>query len=177
MTVDPALVLIEILNPRQGERVLDAGCGIGTAAAQMSRAGAHVTGVDQLGVLLDQARIAAPESDFIEADLTAWQPAEPFDAIFACATLSWIQPADGMARRLFDWLKPGGRLAATLGGANESAKQLDAYYEPAPRDYRRVLERCGFRVEVLEQELGCLFVLAWRPEAPSKPRLSWRLRS
>jgi trans-aconitate methyltransferase len=166
--VDTALILLELLQPQTGELILDAGCGIGTASALLAERGASVIGVDSLGVLLEQARLTAPDVTFIEADLTEWEPPRPLDAIFASSVLSWIHPPDVMAKRFFGWLKPGGRLAATLGGANESARQLESYYEPAQKEFRRVLQRAGFEVDLIEKELGCLFVLAWRPEPAAR---------
>jgi hypothetical protein len=59
-------------------------------------------------------------------------------------------------------LGPGGRLAAALGGANETARQLEAYYAPTPKEYSKLLKKAGFTVEVCEMRGDDLFVLARR---------------
>lgn len=38
--------LVQWLNPRNGEKILDFGCGTGDLAAKISESGAHVVGVD-----------------------------------------------------------------------------------------------------------------------------------
>lgn len=136
--------LIELLDPQPGERILDAGCGMGGGAARLAAAGARVTGIDILGVLLEQARFAHPECEFIEADLLDYEPAAAYDAVLAHATLHWIQPPRKAAGKLFGCLRPGGRLAVSLGGAAESARQLEGYYCPEPEEYRKVLKKAGF---------------------------------
>lgn len=137
--------LIALLAPQPGERVLDVGCGLGAGAARLASMGAHVTGIDILGVLLEQARFAHPECEFNEADLLHYRPAAPYDAVLAHAALHWIHPPPQAARRLFDCLRPGGRLAASLGGAAESARRLEAYYCPPSEEYEKVLKKAGLR--------------------------------
>lgn len=147
--------LIERLAPQAGERILDAGCGMGAGAGRLAAAGARVTGIDRLGVLLEQARYAHPECEFVEADLLVYTPAEPFDAILAHGLLSWVRPPERAARKMAELLKPGGRLAASLGGANESARELEAYYRPEAEEYAALLRRAGFTEAAVE---------TWRPE-------------
>lgn len=146
MTVlSPAeLALIDLLAPAPGQRVLDAGCGLGQAAAELLARGARVTGVDIHAPLLEQARLWAPAAEFIAADLLAWRPAEAFDAIYCFATLHWIQPPQAAARALYELLKPGGRLACAYGGLSRTAHELAGCYQPKPREAARVLKRAGF---------------------------------
>jgi SAM-dependent methyltransferase len=49
--------------------VLDAGCGTGRVAIELSRRGFVVTGVDADAAMLDAARAKAPEIDWREGDL------------------------------------------------------------------------------------------------------------
>ena len=151
-----------MLGPQPGERILDAGCGIGGVTARLASSGATVTGLELVGALLEQARLRHPHVEFIEGDLLDFTPAQPFDAVFAHAVLPWVHPPERAARRIRDCLRPGGRLAATLGGANETARQLDGYYLPKPREYRKLLERAGFAEVEVEPEGDVLFVFALR---------------
>lgn len=155
--------MIAILDPQPGESILDIGCGIGGVTALLAGSGAKVTGIDVLGTLLEQARIAHPGIEFVETNLLEYSPGCSFDAAFAHATLHWIQPMETAARRIFDLLVPGGRLAATFGGACNSAKELEGYQVPAPEEYEKILVKCGFgEVEaVLDGEV--LFAFAKKP--------------
>jgi trans-aconitate methyltransferase len=160
-TPAPALaeeVLIEMLAPQPGERIIDAGCGLGRWSAALACAGARVTGVDLHAPLLEQARYVCPAGVFLAEDLLTWRPAEPYDAIYAFATLHWIRPPLDAARALHAMLRPGGRLAVAFGGLSSSAMELEACYQPAPREYRRVLKRAGFAM-LEERELERHFLM------------------
>ena len=158
----PEQILIEMLAPHPGERVLDAGCGLGRWTAALAATGASVTGIDLHAPLLEQARLACPTSEFYAADLPAWTPPQPFDAIYAFATLHWVQPPLAAARALYALLRPGGRIAAAFGGLSAVARELEGCYQPTPRDYQRVLERAGFAMLELRPGASHFFVLARR---------------
>lgn len=161
--MDPSSQLIELLEPQPGERILDLGCGIGELSARIAAAGAVVTGLDQLGFLLEQARFKFPGIEFVESDFFNYTPQSPFDAVFAHAVLDWISPPDRALKRILQVIKPGGRLAAALGGANETARQLESYYAPEPKEYSKLLKKTGFIAETCEMRGHDLFVLARRP--------------
>ncbi len=162
MPESPQQILIEMLAPQPGERVLDAGCGLGLWTRALAVTGATVTGLDIHAPLLEQARLACPAAQFHAADLLTWTPPQPFDAIYAFATLHWVHPPPAAARALYALLRPGGRLAAAFGGLSPVARQLELCYQPAPRDYRRVLERAGFAILELRPGGDYFFVLARR---------------
>jgi len=153
---------MEMLAPRPGERVLDAGCGIGRWSAALAATGARVTGIDIQAPLLEQARIACPLAEFQAADLLAFHPAAPFDAIFAFATLHWVLPAAGAARAMHQLLKPGGRLGAAFGGLPEGAAQLAHCYAPEPEEYELVLKEAGFAILEMRRMERHFLVLAAR---------------
>lgn len=162
MTTDPeggVCALIELLDPRPGERVLDLGCGIGLASRRLVALGARVTGLDSDRAALEQARILVPQARFVCADLFAWMPEEPFDAVLARAVLDWLRPPDAAARRIAAWLRSGGRLAADLGGTapaqrllTEAAAALGsappAWGAPAPAEWVQALRSAGFDAAV-----------------------------
>jgi trans-aconitate methyltransferase len=157
-----AAALIALLDPKPGERVLDLGCGIGEWTPALSASGARVTGLDRLGVLLEQARWKYPGVEFIEGDVFECDAGGPYDAVFAHASIEWMGPPLPGAKRIHELLKPDGRLAACIGGANDAARQLETYYEPSPREYAKVLKKAGFNVDVCVKKGDFLFVLAWR---------------
>ena len=162
MATSPEQTLIEMLAPQPGERVLDAGCGLGRWTAELAATGARATGLDILPPLLEQARIASPQADFHAADLLTWTPAEPFDAIYAFATLHWVHPPDGAVRALRAMLKPAGRLAAAFGGLSATVRELEGCYQPEPDEYARVLKAAGFAILEMRRAEQHFLVLARR---------------
>jgi len=67
-----AEALIEVAAPREGEHVVDVGCGTGNAALLAAARGARVTGVDPaarlLGVARDRAAADGLEADFVDGE-------------------------------------------------------------------------------------------------------------
>ncbi len=78
--------LVQRAGWRQGERVLDVGCGSGTLLEEGLRAGAEMVGVDISPVMVAAAQERVPAARVIEADaetadLLADAPGRPFDAV------------------------------------------------------------------------------------------------
>jgi trans-aconitate methyltransferase len=135
---------------------------MGFLSERLASSGAHVTGLEILPHLAEQFRYSAPNCSFVAGDLLEWMPAEPFDAVFAHATLNWVRPPERAAKRLFTLLTCGGRLAAFLGGACQTARELETYYDPSPKEYEKVLRKAGLRVERWEEAHGGFLLLARR---------------
>jgi trans-aconitate methyltransferase len=108
--------LVELLAPQPGERILDLGCGTGHLTAAIAAAGAGVIGLDHSAEMLEQARAAYPQLDFVAGDARDFAFGEPFDAVFSNAALHWVRPPESAARCVRDALKPGGRFVAEFGG-------------------------------------------------------------
>jgi len=109
--------LIDRLLPR-GARVLDAGCGTGRIAVELTRRGHRTTGVDLDVSMLGEARRAAPNLVWVEGDLlsVAEETLEPpFDAVvLAGNVVVYLTPETegAVVARLAGWLEPGGLLIA-----------------------------------------------------------------
>ena len=106
--------LIDSYHPAS---VLDAGCGTGRVALELSRRGRAVTGVDLDPRMLEVARRKAPGLPWVEGDLA--DPALTLDRQFEVVAMAgnvliFVAPGtegsvvSNMARRLL----PGGRLIA-----------------------------------------------------------------
>ena len=65
--------LVELLAPRPGESILDAGCGTGHLTHQIAEAGADVLGIDQSPEMVAQARQNYPKLAFQLADVTQYR--------------------------------------------------------------------------------------------------------
>jgi trans-aconitate 2-methyltransferase len=117
--------VLDRLDLRGDERVLDAGCGTGRVTAALLARLPHgeVVAVDGSPAMVEEARRRLGDSadvrvvDLLELDLD-----RPVDAILSTATFHWIKDHDRLFERLLHALAPGGRLAAQCGGAGNVAE-------------------------------------------------------
>ena len=112
----PARDLLAQVPLESAARAYDLGCGPGNSTELIiARFGAAaVTGVDSDPNMLAAARSRLKGTSFIEADLSAWQPPEPADLLYANAVFQWLPDHLEVLARLIDRLKPGGALAVQM---------------------------------------------------------------
>lgn len=104
--------LVESLGPRS---VLDAGCGTGRVAIELSRRGIDVVGVDVDAGMLAEARAKEPDLPWIEADLAQIDLGRAFDAVvLAGNVMIFLAPGSEaqVLARLAAHVAPGGLLVA-----------------------------------------------------------------
>ena len=154
--------LIELLAPQPGEPILDVGCGIGDLTAQLAASGAKVTGLDHSAVLLEQARLRYPRITWLHADFLFAEPAPIYDAVFSHAALHWIGHYAEAARRLHGWLRPGGRIAVTLGGMTPALAMMGGGL-PSASALEDILSAAGFEGVQVNSEPGLLLAAARCP--------------
>ncbi len=111
-------LILEMVRPLQGERILDAGCGTGIFTLSLLDAGAHVTGVEiSLPMLLEAEKFLA-DHPFrgIQGDMTALPfPDHTFDRVVSVTAIEFIEDARGAVSEAFRVTKPGGCIVvATL---------------------------------------------------------------
>jgi SAM-dependent methyltransferase/GNAT superfamily N-acetyltransferase len=110
---------LDRLAPAPGDRVLDLGCGCGVPMARLLvERGCEVLGVDISDEQIRRARALVAGATFERADVTAWdRPDGSFDAIVSLYALIHLPREDleALVPRLARWLRPGGRLLATVG--------------------------------------------------------------
>ena len=108
--------ICEALAVRPGHRVLDVGTGSGYQAAVLAELGAGVVTIERIPELAEQARanLAAAGYELVEVvvgDGTLGVPERaPFDAIAVAAAAPEMPP------KLYEQLRPGGRLVVPVGG-------------------------------------------------------------
>ena len=156
--------VLELLEVKPGERILDLGCGTGHLTNEIKKLGADVTGIDASADMIARATEAYPDVNFEVADATDFHFDEKFDAVFSNATLHWIHKADEAIQCVNDTLKPGGRFVAEFGGKDNMKYMVAAtqqvlakygyldlsarkvWYFPSIGEYTSKLEAHGFRV-------------------------------
>jgi SAM-dependent methyltransferase len=78
---EPDPTVVSELEPLAPGRVLDLGCGQGRNGAWLAHRGWEVTGVDFSDVALGAARAAAPEAEWVEADLRDYEAGSDYDLV------------------------------------------------------------------------------------------------
>jgi cyclopropane-fatty-acyl-phospholipid synthase len=156
------------LGLREGERVLDVGCGWGAFALHAAaRHGVHVTGITLSPAQAALARARVEEaglSDKVDIRLADYRElqAEPFDAIASIGMVEHVGEVqiDVYAARLAELLKPGGRLLnhgiTRQRHSDPAAGDFSERYvfpDAEPLHLSRVLlalERAGFATQHVE---------------------------
>lgn len=121
--------VLERLELRGNEVVLDAGCGSGRVAAELLKRlpNGRLIAVDGSAAMIEKARERLGEEvTYLVADLSELELAEPVDLVFSTATFHWITDHDRLFARLHAALKPGGRLVAQCGGEGNVAEYAQA---------------------------------------------------
>lgn len=107
--------VLQALDLKPTDRVLEIGTGSGFLAACMARLAAHVTSIDVHADFTASARsrleaAAIANVELVTGDaVNGWQPQERFDAIAVTGAVWQVPP------RFLGWLEPGGRLLAVRG--------------------------------------------------------------
>ena len=160
---DLGVPVLQLLNPKPGETVLDLGCGDGELTLKLIDAGCHVIAVDSSPAMVESSLAKG-----IKARVMGGQHLEfegVFDAVFSNAALHWMtQPREVIAgvRRA---LKPAGRFVAEMGGQgnvisvlaaltkarqNRGLSPVNPWYFSSVEEYRQFLEEAGFQVPVIQ---------------------------
>ena len=156
--------VLELLDIKPGEQILDMGCGTGHLTKQIKDHGAEVTGIDASAEMIEKAEKEFPGVDFKVADGANFHFNKAFDAVFSNAALHWMHKADDVIKCVYENLKPGGRFVAEMGGKGNMEHMIAAtqqvlekhgykklgerrpWYFPSLGEYAGKLEARGFRV-------------------------------
>jgi len=118
--VEWAKPVIERLELRGDETVLDAGCGSGRVTQMLIERlpKGRVIAVDSAPAMVAKAREAIGDrADVQLQDLAELRLREQVDVVFSNAVFHWVLDHDRLFSRIFDVLEPGGRIEAQCGGA------------------------------------------------------------
>jgi glycosyltransferase involved in cell wall biosynthesis/2-polyprenyl-3-methyl-5-hydroxy-6-metoxy-1,4-benzoquinol methylase len=110
------LRLFEFLDPRDGQRILDCGCGPGVHIAMLrALREVHVVGIDGSLDRLRDARGRHADASLLQAQLPdlPFAPAS-FDGILLAEVLEHVTDAHALLQALYHLLRPGGVLAISV---------------------------------------------------------------
>nr|WP_214460573.1 class I SAM-dependent methyltransferase [Flavihumibacter fluvii] len=156
--------LIDLLDPKEGELILDLGAGTGDLAGLISQQGAKVIGLDNSMEMVQSAREKYPHIRFDHKHAHDFSYDRPFDAVFSNATLHWVLDYEKAIACICNALKPKGRFVAEFGGKGNVSCIINAlkdalcrrgysetadqrvWYFPSLSEYTSLLEQNGFRV-------------------------------
>ena len=160
-----ATPVVDLLNPIENEKILDLGCGDGTLAVEIEKFNTKVIAVD-----LSQSMVEKTKEKNIEAyvmSATELNFNNEFDAVFSNAVLHWVKDSKIAINKINTSLKNNGRFIAEFGGYGNIKFLTDAmqkvfnnhqeygtfnnpWYFPSDKDYKKLLEDNGFKVEYIE---------------------------
>ncbi len=125
------LDVLQSLELRGDETVIDAGCGSGRLTAVLAERlpRGRILALDVSPAMLEKARenLArfGDRITFHQADLGNLTLDHVADVVFSTATFHWVKDHDALFRGVYRALKPGGRLHAQCGGFGNLKKHLE----------------------------------------------------
>ena len=158
---DLGMPVVELLDPRPGERILDLGCGDGALTRRLVELGCRVIGVDASPDMVAAAQAAGLDARVVDGHDLRFHA--EFDAVFSNAALHWMKQPGRVLAGVREALVPGGRFVGEFGGRGNvatilaaveaalarrgiDAAPLSPFWFPDPDEYRRLLEAHGFAV-------------------------------
>ncbi|ADJ28084.1 class I SAM-dependent methyltransferase [Nitrosococcus watsonii] len=159
---DLGMPVLEWLNPKANERILDLGCGDGALLAELAERGCSVVGVDSSPEFINTVKAQTLEAYLMDGERLQFE--QEFDAVFSNAALHWMKKSAAVIRGVWKALVPGGRFVGEMGGQGniqtivtalyQALEQrgidpysLNPWYFPAAEEYRYQLESMGFQVK------------------------------
>lgn len=155
-----ALMLAQLPNDLRGARVLDAGCGTGTASAELAARGADVVAIDISPKLVEIAAQRLPEGlagsvdfragDMLAADLGTFDHVIAMDSLIYYAQPDLEAALDGLSARagqIVFTVAPRTALLMAMWNVGKIFPQADRSPTMVPQDWRRLqvagLDRVG----------------------------------
>lgn len=109
----------------KGGRALEMGCFEGGFTKKLAAIFPDMTTVEGSSDLIETARKASPSHvKFVLSRFEAFQPEQPFDAVFLTHTLEHLDEPVEVLRRIGTWLSPTGKLFLVVPNAHAASRQI-----------------------------------------------------
>lgn len=165
--------LIDSLELKGNEYILDLGCGDGTTTAKLATLvpDGFVRGIDASEGMIRAAKpLERANLRFERLDINDLGFHSQFDVIFSNATLHWVQDHSRMLAAVYKCLRPGGRIRLNFAGTGNcqhftaAVRQVTGtpeyspffrnfqwpWYMPGAEEYRRLVADAGFTDVVID---------------------------
>jgi trans-aconitate methyltransferase len=156
--------LLELLAPKNGEIIMDLGCGDGALTEKIAR-GVTVVGTDASFAQARSAKDRGLSIVAVDGHHLCFKP--QFDAVFTNAALHWMQQPGKVVEGVWQCLKTGGRFVGEFGakGNVETVRSalhaalrrravdplaVDPWYYPSAEDFSKLLVNSSFTVRYIE---------------------------
>lgn len=157
--------IVNLMDPKPGERILDVGCGFGSTCLKLKEMGCTPVGIDISNSMVAAATQMGVDARIVNAENMMFN--EEFDAVFSVSALHWMRHLDRVASGVMRALKPGGRFVGELGGKGSiiniigairdvllqhgiEMESVHSWYFPSVSEFAGSLERAGFRIRSME---------------------------
>src|SRR5262245_24816556 len=157
--------LLQLMEPKHGELILDLGCGDGALTEKIAAYGCSVIGVDSSFSQLKTAKDRGLNVVVMDGHQLSFR--RQFDAVFTNAALHWMKQPEAVVAGVASSLKPAGRFIGEFGGKGNVEKirsalhaglrrhaidptSIDPWYYPSPEEYSKLLSKAGFIVTYIE---------------------------
>jgi len=157
--------LLQLLDPKPGELILDLGCGDGALTEKIAGYGCKVIGVDSSFPQLKAAKNRGLNVAVMDGHQLCLR--RRFDAVFSNAALHWMKQPETVVAGVANSLKPAGRFIGEFGGSGNverirsalhaglrrhaiDPKRTDPWYYPSPEEYSELLSKAGFIIAYIE---------------------------
>ena len=131
--------LLQLLEPKEREHILDLGCGAGVIAEYIvEKTGVRVTGLDYAEPAIAEAnertRDKRDRLSFVTGDMNALDfPEQSFDTVISIDTLYWVDDLTSTMAQVAKLLKPGGQMGIfMLKHVTDGRKAIDYSAEETP---------------------------------------------
>ncbi len=160
--------LLNILDLKRGEHLLDLGCGAGVIAEYISdQTGVSVTGLDYAAPAIAEANQRTVDKrsrlTFLQGDMNALDlSARSLDAVISLDTLYWVADLEETLSGLVTALRPGGRMGLFMNhhiGVGDDPAELAPQYT----ELSKALSRLGLSFETSDHtvQIGVFWPGIW----------------
>lgn len=155
--------LIDLLEPKSTDRILDLGCGDGSLSEKLMPLCSQLIGIDASEQMIAAAKVKGLTAFVKDAHNLNYKL--EFDAVFSNAALHWMTQPQKVIKNIHQALKPKGVFVAEFGGFgnsntivkalveelnNEKIAFQNPWYFPTAQAYGTLLSTNGFEISYIE---------------------------